>query len=519
MKKFTLLIEGKDLDTGSYGYFPYSDKFISDFKNTFRTLTRLKTGKLSEDSEEVKKYIYAKYCVGNEDTNLKAIESTYRASQEYRYLSIAKRKKIFKDTLALLKEHKKAVVELLVIEGHPLKLAEWEVEGMLRGGEDETIKFYKQQICKTVGKEGPERLYLVRKADGVVCVVPPRNAPASNSFIAVSSLFAGNCILLKPPLKTPLSTTYVWKEIVYKAARDNGAPEGVINIVLGNSKKIMDEWLISPHINDVVYFGESDTGIELGMRIYQSGKKPILELSGNDMLFVWKDADLDKAVESLMDAFLGSTQICMVPKGAIIHGLIFEKFLSKLLPEVKRLKIGLPTEPDVCLTPVGKIKEFYDFLNDALSKGGKLVYGSERLNHLGQEDKNGVFIKPTIIQIEDFNKGIDMLCIKEENFFPLLPLLRVDGKNDKEIFDKMVALANSNEYGLRTSVWVKSGLFMRKFIKQINNSGLLRINCRHVGFSLYLATHGGTGKSGGPYGELNYLTEKTTHLQGITIVG
>ncbi|MCX7661360.1 MAG: aldehyde dehydrogenase family protein, partial [Candidatus Omnitrophica bacterium] len=231
MKKFTLLVGGKDLDTGIYEYFPYADKYISDFKTTFRILTQLKLGKISEESPQVNGYIFAKYCINEEDTNLKAIEAAYKASKEYRYFSVARRKKIFKDIISLLKKYRKEVVDLLIIEGHPKKLAEWETEGMLRGGEDATINFYKQQIMKKVGKENEENLYLIRKPDGVLCVVPPRNAPVSNSIIAVSALFAGNCLIIKPPLKNPLSTIYVWKDIVYKAAIDNGAPKGVINIV------------------------------------------------------------------------------------------------------------------------------------------------------------------------------------------------------------------------------------------------------------------------------------------------
>ena len=54
-------------------------------------------------------------------------------------------------------------------------------------------------------------------------------------------------------------------------------------------------------------------------------------------------------------------------------------------------------------------------------------------------------------------------------------------------------------------------------MEHIHNSGLLRINSRHAGFSPYIATHGGTGKSGGPYGEMNYVWEKTTHLQGVSL--
>lgn len=97
MKKFTLLVNGKDLDTGIYEYYPYADKRISDFQTTFRTMTQLKTGKLTEDSEEVNKFIFAKYCVGKEDTNLKAIESAYKASLRFRYFPVSARRKILYD--------------------------------------------------------------------------------------------------------------------------------------------------------------------------------------------------------------------------------------------------------------------------------------------------------------------------------------------------------------------------------------------------------------------------------------
>jgi hypothetical protein len=56
---------------------------------------------------------------------------------------------------------------------------------------------------------------------------------------------------------------------------------------------------------------------------------------------------------------------------------------------------------------------------------------------------------------------------------------------------------------------------MRKFAKQLDNCGILRINLRHVGFSYYISTHGGTKRSGGPYGEMNYFWQRTSHLQGV----
>jgi len=192
---------------------------------------------------------------------------------------------------------------------------------------------------------------------------------------------------------------------------------------------------------------------------------------------------------------------------------------------VKQLKVGLPTDPEVVLTPVGRIGDFYEFLEDAQGKGGKLLCGGSRVNHLGIPDKNGRFITPAVISVEDVSDSVNMKCIKEENFFPLMPLVKVSANkwsgqnriNDSIIFKSMVEVANKNMYGLRTSVWASSEFYIQKFSEHIQNSGLLRINSPHIGFSPLLATHGGTGKTGGPYGELNYIWEKTTHLQGVSL--
>jgi acyl-CoA reductase-like NAD-dependent aldehyde dehydrogenase len=78
-------------------------------------------------------------------------------------------------------------------------------------------------------------------------------------------------------------------------------------------------------------------------------------------------------------------------------------------------------------------------------------------------------------------------------------------------------LSENNKYGLRLSAWVKDSKYVRKFAKDFSYSGLLRINSRHVGFSIGLSTHGGIKLSGGPFGGMNYVWEKTSHLQGISI--
>jgi acyl-CoA reductase-like NAD-dependent aldehyde dehydrogenase len=189
--------------------------------------------------------------------------------------------------------------------------------------------------------------------------------------------------------------------------------------------------------------------------------------------------------------------------------------MHSCLNKAKKLKISLPSDPDTVFSPVVKIPEFLEFLKDALEKGAKLIYGGQRVNHLNIEDNRGIFIRPALLEIEDHKQALQMKFIKEEIFFPFLPLIKVSG-NDDSIFENMMDIANTHGYGLRASLWISSAKYLRRFAKQLDNCGIFRINSRHIGFSYYLSTHGGTRKSGGPFGEMNYFWQKTSHLQGVS---
>ncbi|MFH0763212.1 MAG: aldehyde dehydrogenase family protein [Candidatus Omnitrophota bacterium] len=511
MKEFTLLINNKDLDTGIYDYYPYIDKVITDYQGTRERLSELKEGNVPKD---VDYYIYARYCINKDDTNAIAMESARCAFKEFKKIPLSVRKKILLGIYSSLLDNKEEFLKILAFEGHPRKLGEWEFEGMRVGSSPETINYYCKLIQKEIAKSLNEILYDARRPDGVVCISPPRTAAASNSFNAVLTFLVGNVLIVKPPLKTPISTVFLWKNVVNPVLQKYDTPPGLLNVVIGNSKKLMEEWLGSPFVNDIIQFGDSKKGIEEGAQIYKANKKPILELSGNDILMAWKDANLKGATDSLLEGFLGSTQVCMMPKIALIHEGIFDKFLKEFTEKTKRLKVGLPSDSETLLSPVSKIKEYFIFLEDALSKGASLICGGKRMNHQGKLDENGSYIQPTLIRIDDVDKAKTMMCINEEIFFPLIPLIKING-SEEDIFNKMVEMVNTHNYGLRVSLWISSGTYTRKFAKQLDNCGILRINLRHVGFSYYISTHGGTKRSGGPYGEMNYFWQRTSHLQGV----
>jgi len=523
---YPLYINGRDIDTGVYEYFAYADKQISEPKATSEIMLQLKNGEMPPEASQ---YIYGRCCVGDEKYNSEALVAAKHAFKTYSLFPLSKRMKILDDIHKLLLKKKEELLQLFIAEGHPRKLGEWEFSGMIEAYTAEMISFYKSEVANTKKhqKKSSDLALLVRRPDGVICVSPPRNAAASNSLTGGLTLLGGNTLVVKPPLTLPIATIFLWRNVVDTALRMNGAPLGTLNIVVGNTAKFINQWINDPIVNDIIYFGESDRGLDIGKRIYSAGKKPILELSGKDIMLIWENSDLESAADSLADCFLGSTQICMVPKMALIHESIYDRFEQIFIEKVKKLKPGLPSDPDTCLSPVSKIGSFISFLEDSINKGAKLVYGAQRLNHKGMPDGKGVYIEPTVIKIDEDEKIYDFRCIKEEIFFPLLPLVKVSSKpntyehkslaKNEIIFNKMADIVNKNPYGLRVSIWCSSDSRIRRFIREIHNCGLLRINCRHVDFSMYMATHGGTGKTGGPYGELNYFWQRATHLQGINI--
>ena len=124
----------------------------------FQIITDLKKGKKTENTD---KYIYAKYCVGDNELNKKAIDAAYKASKIMRNVPISKRKKIIRDIHKNLVANKENIIKLLAIEGHPKKLAQWEYESMEYALCKNNLDMFKNDMFKQSGIVGNEKIYLV----------------------------------------------------------------------------------------------------------------------------------------------------------------------------------------------------------------------------------------------------------------------------------------------------------------------------------------------------------------------
>lgn len=510
-----MLIDGQD-DIGlGWTYVVRASAFIADPQRAFNLKRGLELGTVEMPyAEDGHSDVVARCACGDGTHNERAIAAASRASEVFSRLSLNELREIGADFYRELLARADELVEILVHEGHPRRLAQWEVSGVIHGLDEPTRQWYHRQFRESFSIDGCD-LQLVRKPDGVVCINPPQNAAASNSAMGSLALLAGNTLVVKVPRSTPTGVMFVYREIFQPVLARHGAPPGTLNLISGDTQQTLKQWLRSPHVDDVLFFGSSSSGLRFGNKCFAAGKKPILELSGNDGFLVWRDADLDRAAQTLTECFYGSSQICMVPKYAIVHPDIAEKLIARFLTLVATIKPGYPEDPDVVLSPVLKQDQFFDFLSEARQAGCPILTGGERIAVDGTPSPSGFFLQPTVIRVDGLANARELSCVREETFFPMLPII-VPREDGPELLEQALRFMNANEYGLRNSLWSTDEQVIETFITGLSNGGLLKINDSHIGFHSILATHGGTGRTGGPTGELNYAILRTTHLQGIS---
>ncbi|MGW2866076.1 aldehyde dehydrogenase family protein [Streptomyces sp. NPDC001205] len=408
------------------------------------------------------------------------------------------------------------IIEVLVQEGHPLALARWEVSGMLQCWSPESIAFYHSQMIQEF-RHGVREISVRRRPDGVVCLNPPQNAPMASALLGVYSIFAGNALVVRAPRSGPLGVMYALQELVAPVLDEVGAPPGTLGVVCGDPGPMLNTWLASEHVDDIMYFGASESGLRFQERCIAAGKKPILELAGNDIVTVWKDADVELAAEALTEGFYGSGQLCMIPNQVVAHPEVADALVAELVRQAQRIRPGRAADEGVLLTPVLRNEKFFACLDDALAHGAELVCGGHAMQLDGARDANGIFLEPTVVRVDGLAQARRVQAVRHETFFPLLPVVVAEPAPDEELLASFIDFVNTNWYGLRNSLWARDRAVVDRFVARVTEGGLLKVNDSHIGFLPYLPSHGGTGLTGGVFGEANYPMLRTTHVQGVSV--
>ncbi|WGP08201.1 aldehyde dehydrogenase [Streptomyces sp. SH5] len=421
----------------------------------------------------------------------------------------------------LLRERTEELLDILIAEGTPLPVGRWALSAALNATHPDSLA-YARSVMVRESRQAGRLVRLLRKPDGVVCLDPARNAPMLTALSGVPTLAAGNALVVNVPPTVPLSVAYAFHELVAPLLADHGAPPGTLSVLCAPARPMLRTWLASPHCDDIFFFGGSAQGGELTRSCLEHGKKPIMELAGNDALVVWRDADLAGAVQAALERYLGSGQLCLAPKFALVHPDVADEFTRRLHQEVMALRVGPPEDPDVVLTPVIKRNQCKDVLDDAVARGAELLCGGDMVDVDGRPSLRGPFIQPALLRVQGLERASTMSAVTEETFFPLMCVVVPEATtsvadSDEALLDSVLAFVNANRYGLRNSLWCRAPHVIHRFTDEVTNGGTLKVNDSHIGTLPVLPTVGGTGLSGGVFGEANIPFLRTTRLQGISL--
>jgi len=325
---------------------------------------------------------------------------------------------------------------------------------------------------------------------GVVGQIIPWNFPLLMLAWKIAPAIAmGNTVVLKPASYTRL-TALLFAEVVAEA----GLPPGVVNVITGSSKA--GSMLVEhPGVDKIAFTGSTDVGRILRRQTAGSGKKLSLELGGKSPFIVFEDADLDSAVEGVVDAiWFNQGQVCCAGSRLLLQENVAESFLSKLKVRMGKMRVGDPL--DKCID-MGAIVDQTQW--DTVD--GWVKTGVEEGGELFQPDielpDRGLFYKPTLIS----NVEPAAEVVQEEIFGPVLVSLTFRTPSEA------IALANNTRYGLAASVW-SDNINLALDVASKVKAGSLWVNCTNLfdaasGFGGYRES--GYGREGGKEGLFEYL--------------
>ena len=340
---------------------------------------------------------------------------------------------------------------------------------------------------------------------GVVGQIIPWNFPLLMlSWKIAPAIACGNTVVLKPAEFTSLTALF-FAEICQKA----GIPNGVINIVTGDGTT---GELITQHpdIKKIAFTGSTEVGKKIIQSTAVAEKKLTMELGGKSPFIVFEDADLDSAVEGVVDAiWFNQGQVCCAGSRLLVQESIEKKFIKKLKDRMEKLRVGNPLDKSIdigaIVAPV-QLKKIRRIVNKGKKEGSKLWQPSWAC------PKDGLFFPPSLFT----NVSPASYIAQVEIFGPVLSSLTFRTPSEA------VAIANNTPYGLAASIWsenINLALDIAPKIKAgvvwINSTNLFDASCGFGGYK-----ESGFGREGGSegiraYTDINIPQKKKIGLRNI----
>ena len=298
----------------------------------------------------------------------------------------------------------------------------------------------------------------------------------------------GNTIIFKAAEQTPLTAMFF-----AQLCEEAGLPSGVINMINGDGV-IGAELAAHKGVDKVAFTGSTAVGRSIRESTAGQGKKLTLELGGKSAFIVFEDADLDAAVEGLVDSiWFNQGEVCCAGSRLLVQAEVADELHQKIKQRIKTLRLGLSLDKSTDIGSLVSKTQFQrvsEMVGEGLNHGGELFQACD-LN----SERN--YYPPTLITEVDSSHPL----VQEEIFGPVL--VSMTFRTQSEAID----LANNSRYGLAASIWSENINRAMDVAPKVK-AGVIWINC-HNQFDASCGFGGikesGFGREGGKEGLYEYL--------------
>lgn len=392
------------------------------------------------------------------------VESSQTAFRQYRSVNPRERAKILLKWHELITEAREDVAKIVVYEtGKPMSEAIGEVDYALGfawwfAGEAERVRGSIAQPSIS-----DRRTVIIKQPIGVSVALVPWNFPVAMIIRKVAAALAAGCtMIVKPSPETPLSVMAL-ADLALRA----GLPPGALNIITTdntNTSSVSERLCKHPLVRKVTFTGSTTIGRIIANHCSYGLKRVTMELGGNCPFIVFDDGDLERAIAALMILkWRTAGQACTHANRVYVQSGIYNTFIQMLLAATQKIRVGHGTDPSTTmgsLTTNRALERLQTFVADAVQKGGKILCGGKRPEHL-----NGYFFEPTIIS----DMEPSMLAAQEEIFGPLLGLYKFDTE------EEAVRMANDTSMGLASYFFTKDVNRTWRLLESLE-AGMIGIN-------------------------------------------
>jgi aldehyde dehydrogenase (NAD+) len=392
---------------------------------------------------------------------------------------------LFKAADILDKRFEQIAAEMTREEGKTLPEAKGEVRRAIN-----IFRYFAGEGARLNGMMVPSErdrvhTFAIRKPIGVVGLITPWNFPSAiPAWKLAPALICGNTVVLKPASAAPLSA---WR--IIEALHEAGLPKGVVNFVAGSGGELGQALLEAAPLKAVSFTGSCSIGNWLHGEASKRRLRIQLEMGGKNPTIVLADADLNTAVENVVNgAFFSTGQKCTATSRAIVEDAIYDGFVSALVERTRKLKVGDGMQAGIDVGPCidqAQMDTVLRYIDVGREECGEPLIGGKRLAGGGYD--KGYFVAPTIFADVTEDKTI----AREEIFGPVLAVMRAKD------FEDAMRVANNIPFGLSASIQTTNLSRMFDYVYRME-AGLLTVNLPSAGVEYQLPFGGTKDSSFGP---------------------